>query len=306
MKLTSTILASVALLGSAAEVPPQTLRQLTNDGHGDSPLEKEDIDPFKSQPIISSVDLAAAADEEFPAVRGLRGTAKLPAMTAARELHPHKNKNRLFRQQKIKRLIYYGKCSSIDLVLSSDDPPECFDAAASAITSSFDIDVNRVDSSSEDFYYPTFYFDCDRQHSSREENRVKRDIDDKCDDTYGTYDSSDFDKSRDVENSDGRKTCGSIDLVPVKSIPTYGSSGDAPVGSSLDDCVEPVAEAVLEYFDFEGINIDTDGTVDGYDQFYIDCGRQRQDRETSKILLQIDSEFRSTCGTYSSGDCETC
>ena len=65
MKLTSTILASVALLGSAAEVPPQTLRQLTNDGHGDSPLEKEDIDPFKSQPIISSVDLAVAAGKCF-------------------------------------------------------------------------------------------------------------------------------------------------------------------------------------------------------------------------------------------------
>ena len=121
-------------------------------------------------------------------------------------------------------------------------------------------------------------------------------------------------RRRNACNSSGRRTCSSIDLVPVKSIPTYGSSGDTPVGDTLGDCVEPVIKLIKEHFPYfdvdddedEEINIDEDGTVDSCVQFFVDCGRQRQDREAKKVLLEIDSEFLDTCGTYKSSDCETC
>jgi len=244
---------------------------------------------------------SAAEMEELPAVRGLRGTAKLPKMTTARELH---RGHRVFtrRHRRSDR-----DCGSIDLVLGSGDSDECYDEAKEEVEEVFtSVDVTRVTGSSSDEGGRQYYVKCDRNRFDREIDNLLSRIDDDLDDSCGTYNSRDLSggDKRDVVNSDGASTCGSIDLVPVESIPTAGSSGDVPSGVDLDECFDRTAEAVFEYFpNFEAVNVDTDGTEDGPREFFVDCNKQRTDREINKVLVEIDSFINNdTCGSYSSGD----
>mmetsp|Transcript_18141 Transcript_18141/g.42292 ORF Transcript_18141/g.42292 Transcript_18141/m.42292 type:complete len:302 (+) Transcript_18141:367-1272(+) len=301
MKLSSTILASslasAALIGSAAEVPP-------HGGHGGNPFKKKDIEP-------RAVTTAWNGEiPEIPAVRGLRGTAKLPKMTA-RELH--RPDHRIFRDGHRRYRRRYD-CGSIDLILSSGDSNSCYDEAKEEVEEVFtSVDVSRVSGSSSDEKRRQYFVNCGRNRFDREINNLLIRIDDDLDDSCGTYSSGSYDRDgRDVVNSDGRTTCGSIDLVPVESIPTSSSSGDVPSGNDLDDCFDGVAEAVVQYFPkFEAVNLDTDGMEDGPREFYVDCNRQRTDREINKVLLEIDFFINTyssddTCGSYTSEDCETC
>lgn len=229
----------------------------------------------------------------------------------ARELH--RPDHRIFRDGHRRYRRRYD-CGSIDLILSSGDSNSCYDEAKEEVEEVFtSVDVSRVSGSSSDEKRRQYFVNCGRNRFDREINNLLIRIDDDLDDSCGTYSSGSYDRDgRDVVNSDGRTTCGSIDLVPVESIPTSSSSGDVPSGNDLDDCFDGVAEAVVQYFPkFEAVNLDTDGMEDGPREFYVDCNRQRTDREINKVLLEIDFFINTyssddTCGSYTSEDCETC
>ena len=228
----------------------------------------------------------------------------------ARELHRRRGRVFTRRHRRSDR-----DCGSIDLVLGSGDSDECYDEAKEEVEEVFtSVDVTRVTGSSSDEGGRQYYVKCDRNRFDREIDNLLSRIDDDLDDSCGTYNSGDASSrnKRDVVNSDGRSTCGSVDLVPVESIPSAGTSGDVPSGVDLDECFDETAEAVFEYFPkFEAVNLDTDGTVDGNREFFVDCNRQRTDREINKVLLEIDAFINTyssddTCGSYTSSDCDTC